>query len=490
MSTVAWIAGIGVLLLLTSLTSGWIRRWPITNFAIYLAAGVAVGPWGLDLVHLDLRGHGEWLSNITEIALVVSLFITGLKLRLSFSNPAWLDAVRLAFPGMLMTVAGITVISHFWLGLSWGMALLIGSLIAPTDPVLASIVAVDDASDSDQMRVALSGEAGLNDGCALPFLMLALMIIAAPGSLDAMAGVHWFLIDVLWGFAAGLGLGFGLGWLIGLLGTRLRTASRDMTPSDFLAIALMALAYAGAEAIHASGFLAAFAAGVGLRSAELRVVARSPHPKYQKQDDDDSTHPPAEVMINPNRRDPENADEPAAAVGMMVSDALSFGDTLERLIASGLVLLVGIACARYWSLDGVIMAALLFLLVRPLSVWISMMGSRAPLPRRVLIGWIGIRGIGTLNYLAYAITHVLDQPQSMLAAQIAVTIVVLSIIVHGVTAPPLMAWRRKRMEAAQRGDDAESTRCQDVPDYDGVTRHPPVTNKRLCRCPHPAKSRR
>lgn len=453
MGTTFWTAAIGFLLLLTSLTSGWIRRWPITNFAIYLAAGIVAGPWGLDLVHVDLRGRGEWLSNVTEIALVVSLFITGLKLRLRFSNPAWLDAVRLAFPGMLLTVGGMTVISHYGLHLSWGMSLLVGSLIAPTDPVLASIVAVDDARDSDQMRVALSGEAGLNDGCALPFLMLALMMIAAPESLTATASVHWFLIDVLWGFAAGLSLGFGLGWLIGLLGTKLRTASRDMAPSDFLAIALMALAYAGAEALHASGFLAAFAAGLGLRSAELRVVTRFPHPKYEKRDDDDGIHPPAEVMINPNRRHQDNADQPAASVGMVVSDALSFGDTLERLIASGLVLLVGMACARYWSLEGVIMAALLFVVVRPLSVWICMIGSRAPLPRRLLIGWIGIRGIGTLNYLAYAITHVLDKPQSMLAAQIVVTIVVLSVLVHGVTAPPLMTWRRRRMEALQRKAD-------------------------------------
>ncbi len=449
MEPVAWVAATGLLLLLTSLTSGWIRRFPITNFAIYLVAGVVAGPWGLDLVQLDLRGHGHWLSNLTQVALVVSLFITGLKLRLRFSNPVWLDAVRLAFPAMLLTVGGVCAIAHFWLDLSWGMSLLIGALIAPTDPVLASIVAVDNADDSDQMRVALSGEAGLNDGFALPFLLLALMMIASPGPLSAAATIHWLVFGLAWAFAAGLALGFGLGWLIGLIGTRLRAASADVTPSDFLALALMALAYAGAEAIHASGFLAAFAAGIGLRSAEMRVVSQFPHPKY-KAKDDDSFHPPAEAMVNLNRRDMNDAELLATSVGMVVSDALSFGDTLERLIASGLVFLVGVACARYWSFEGVIMAALLFVLVRPVSVWICMIGSKAPKPRRLLIGWIGIRGIGTLNYLAYAITHVLDKPQSMVAAQLAVTIVVLSILAHGITAPPLMAWRRARMEANQR----------------------------------------
>jgi NhaP-type Na+/H+ or K+/H+ antiporter len=450
MEPIAWIAATGLLLLLTSLTAGWIKRFPITNFAIYLIAGVIAGPWGLDLVQLDLRGHSEWLSEVTQIALVVSLFITGLKLRLSFSNPLWLDAIRLALPGMLLTVGGICLLAHFWLRLDWGMSLLIGALIAPTDPVLASIVAVDKAGDSDHMRVALSGEAGLNDGLALPLLLLALMMIASPGPLSFAVTLHWLLFGVVWAFAGGLAFGFGLGWLIGLLGTHLRTASADMTPTDFLALALMALAYAGAEALHASGFLAAFAAGVGLRAAEIWVVRRYPHPEYKRKSEK-SIHPPAENLFNPNRRESNDAEQPATSVGMMVSDALSFGDTLERLIASGLVFLVGVACARYWSLDGAILAALLFVLVRPLSVWLCMIGSKAPPPRRLLIGWIGIRGIGTLNYLAYAITHGLDKPQSMLMAQLAVTIVVLSILAHGTTAPPLMAWRRARMKAHRRG---------------------------------------
>lgn len=455
MEYLAWIGAIGGVLLLTSLLSGWIRDIPITNFAIYLVAGIAVGPWGLDLVHIDLRGHGAWLSNLTEMALVVSLFITGLKLRLGFGDPAWRDAVRLAFPAMLLTVAGVSIVAHLWLELPWGMSLLIGALVAPTDPVLASIVAVDDARDADQLRVALSGEAGLNDGSALPFLMLALMLMASPGPLDTSMTMHWLLVDVLWSFAAGLAWGFGLGWVIGLLGTRLRTASKDIAPSDFLALALMALAYAGAEALSASGFLAAFAAGLGLRSAELYVVARHPHPHFTDAHATDETgqvHPPAEVLVNPNRRDHNDADEPAASMGMVVSDALSFGDTLERLIACALVLLAGVACARYWSISGLIMASLLFVLIRPLSVWIAMLGSSAPPRRRLLIGWIGIRGIGTLNYLAYALTHGLDEAQSMQAAQLAITIVVLSILVHGMSAPPLMAWRRARMNARQHDD--------------------------------------
>lgn len=457
MEYLAWIGAIGGLLLLTSLLSGWIHDSPITHFAIYLLAGIAAGPWGLDLVRVDLRGHGNWLSGITEMALVVSLFITGLKLRLGFRNPAWRHALRLAFPAMVLTVAGVSVAVHFWLALPWGLSLLIGALVAPTDPVLASIVAIDDARDDDQMRAALSGEAGFNDGSALPFLVLALAMMASPGALGFPAVVHWFVVDVLWSCTAGLVLGFGLGWIIGLLGSRLRTASKDLAPSDFLALALMALAYAGARSLSASGFLAAFAAGLGLRSAELHVVSRHPHPRFTDAPAKgriEQTHPPAELLVNPNRREGDEAEQPAASVGMVVSDALSFGDTLERLIAFALVLLAGVACARYWSLDGVILAAVLFVLIRPLSVAVALLGSIAPPPRRLLIGWIGIRGIGTLNYLAYAITHGLGTRDSMLAAQLALTVVVLSILVHGVTAQPLMAWRHARISARRhaRGD--------------------------------------
>ncbi|RAN81754.1 sodium:proton antiporter [Bacillus sp. SRB_336] len=457
MEYLAWIGAIGTLLLLTSLLSGWIHDIPITHFAIYLLAGIAVGPWGLDLVRVDLRGHGRWLSWVTEAALVVSLFITGLKMRLGFRNPAWRDAVRLAFPAMVLTVAGVSAAAHFWLALPWAMSLLIGALVAPTDPVLASIVAIDDARDADQMRAALSGEAGLNDGSALPFLLLALLLMASPGPLGSSAVAHWFAVDVLWSFAAGLALGFGLGWIVGLLGTKLRTASKDVAPSDFLALALMALAYAGARSLSASGFLAAFAAGLGLRTAELYVVTRHPHPRFTDapaQGEIAQTHPPAEVLVNPNRRERDAAEQPAASVGLLVSDALSFGDTLERLIAFALVLLAGMMCARYWSLDGVILAGLLFVVIRPLSAWIALSGSSAPPVRRLLIGWIGIRGIGTLNYLAYAITHGLAADDSMRAAQLALTVVVLSILVHGVTAQPLMTWRRSRIRARRlRNDD-------------------------------------
>lgn len=450
MDLLGWIASIGGLLLLMSLASGWIDRLPVTSFILYLAAGVIAGPWVLRLLAIDVTSHALVIQRITEIALVISLFMTGLKLRMRFADPGWRTALRLALPAMILTVVGIGAVTHWMLALSWPLALLVGAIVAPTDPVLASMVAVDDSADRDRLRVALSGEAGLNDATALPFVMLALLLMDGPVS--ASAAWTWLGRDFVWSLAGGLGIGYGMGWVIGWLGVRLKTTTRDIAPSDFLALALIALSYVTAIALSASGFLAAFAAGLGLRHVELYVVTRHPHPQVGEEDRNGG-HPPAEVLVNPNTRQPEDAREPAASMGMVVSDALSFGDTLERLIAAALVLLLGVAFASYWQVAGLLVAGVLFVLVRPAAICLATVGSRIPLPRRWLIGWLGIRGIGSLNYLAYAATHGLGAAQTTKVGGLVVTVVALSIVVHGITTPPLMAWRQKRLRAlaAQAG---------------------------------------
>lgn len=444
MGFIGWIASIGGLLLLMSMASGWIRQLPMTTFSLYLVAGIIAGPWVLGLLHVDVVGHVTGIARITTVALVISLFMTGLKLRLGFRAPGWRMACRLALPAMVLTVAGVCMIAHWAFALPWPLALLLGAIAAPTDPVLASMVAVNRADDHDELRIALSGEAGLNDGTALPFVGLALLLL--DGRVSAIGIAHWFGLEFVWSLAGGLGIGFVLGWAIGLVGAWLKTQSRDIAPSDFLALALMAISYAAAQALSASGFLAAFAAGLGLRHAELHVVKRHPHPRI-RDDDRHATHPPAEVLVNPNDRAAEDAREPAASVGMVVSDAISFGETLERVIAAALVLLLGAAFASYWHPTGVVVALLLFVIVRPLAVHLATMGSGIPLARRLLIGWLGIRGIGSLNYLAYAITHGLSGPQASLLANFVLTLVALSVVVHGITTPPLVAWRQARLRA-------------------------------------------
>lgn len=443
MPTLGWLLFAAMLLLITSFLSGWIRRGPVTTFAIYLLGGIAVGPGVLALTHLPLTADRvRWLRVVSEAAMVASLFITGLKLRLPFRDQGWRVSVRLALVAMVLTVAGVVILAMFGLGWPLPWALALAAIVSPTDPVLASLVSVDDARDDDALRVAVSGEAGMNDATALPVLALA-MTLVTPAATFSDAWGNWLVVDVLWGLAGGVAVGFLGGWGLGHLGTRLRHATRDVAPSDFLAVGIMIGVYALADAIHASGFLAAFAAGIGLRRVELHV---SWHTANEK-DADAADLAPAETRVNPNERAGAAIDHAGQTVGWVVSDALSFGETVERLIAAAVVLAVGIAAVPALSWTGAAVAAALMMVIRPAAVWLATIGSPIPWQRRALIGWFGIRGLGSLNYLAFAIGHGLFGGRLNALEGIVITVVTMSILAHGVSVSPLMRWRARALEA-------------------------------------------
>ena len=175
MSFVHWMAVLGSILLILTLASAYLRWLPITTSTLYLVFGLAIGPLGLGLWHMQFAEVAEWLEHLTEIAVLFSLFIGGMKLRLTFTDPAWRSAYLLAGPVMLACIAGVALVGHYGLGLSVGLAMLIGAVLAPTDPVLASLVQVNHARDFDRVRYGLSGEAGFNDGVAFPFVLFALL---------------------------------------------------------------------------------------------------------------------------------------------------------------------------------------------------------------------------------------------------------------------------------------------------------------------------
>lgn len=445
MGFLGWTAATGGLLLLMTLASGWIKRGPVTAFALYLVAGVLCGPWVLNLLQVDIATHAGLTAHLTEIAMAASLFITGLKLRLPLSHQGWRIGLRLAFPGMLLTVGGMSLAAHYLADLSWPMALAFSAIVAPTDPVLASLISVNDASDNDNLRVSLSSEAGMNDGSALPLLMLAVTLLSGDNALSLNMFGHWALVDVLWAIAGGTGIGFVLGRFVGQYATHLRHTHQDVAPNDFLALALIALSYAAAQALDASGFLAAFAAGVGLRRAEMRVINRQPADDFS-----DSEHrPPAEVLVNPHIRHSAGETNPARSVGLVVGDALSFGDTVERLFAAGIIIVLGITLAQHWDLAGLLMAALLFVVIRPAAVFIGTAGIKTPWRQKMIIGWLGIRGIGSINYIAWAYTHGLAGEEATHMANMAITLIVASVVVHGMTVTPLLSWRQAKIAAAQ-----------------------------------------
>ncbi len=458
MSFVAWMAVTGALLLLLALSLTYIKRLPISTALIYLVIGLAISPLGLGWLAIDLRQYGGWLEHVTEIAVIISLFVGGLRLRLPFRDPAWRAPLHLATLVMLASIAGVALFAHFVLGLEPAVAMLLGALIAPTDPVLANAVAVDRAADHDRMRYGLSGEAGLNDGAAFPFVVFALLWLEQ-GAVGGWVG-EWALHRLLWAIPAALIFGFVLARGVGWLAIKLRSRGHSSAaPGDFLALALIALAYTGAEFMGAWGFLAVFAAGLGLRRAELQVVTDDPHPDTEngrrmangEAAGDGQSHPPAEDLVAAKTEE-EELKEPAVAAGTVVSEVLSFGDTVERLVEVLLVVLVGAALATHWDWRAVPLALALFFVIRPLSTRLLLMGTPTTNVQRWLMGWFGVRGIGSLYYMSYALNEGVTGQAATDSVGLTVSVVALSVLLHGVTTQPLIA-RYQRM----LGPDVDST---------------------------------
>ncbi|MBB5206877.1 cation:proton antiporter [Chiayiivirga flava] len=446
MGFLGWMAVIGTLLLLMALGSAYLRRLPLTAAAIYLGVGLLLGPGMLGLVRIDLADSAPLLEHLTELAVILSLFIGGLKLRLPLRHAAWRSAYLLAGPVMVVCIAGVAAVAYFVLGFDLPAALLLGALLAPTDPVLAGLVSVNDAEDHDRLRYGLSGEAGLNDGTAFPFVALALLLTQAPVDAGTLGG--WALHRLVYAVPAGLLLGFVMGRILGQSAIALRSAQRDVDgPNDVLALALIVLSYVAAEANGAWGFLAVFAAGVGFREAEIRVVTERPHPDAaqrpraadggrQADDDVDTStpaHPPAENLVEtaPARGDMQA--QPSIAAGLVVADMLSFGATAERLLEVLLVVIVGCALATHWDPMALLIGAALFGVIRPLAVAAILRAAPVTATQRRLMAWFGIRGIGSVYYLCYALTHGFDGPHADRVVDITLSVVALSIVAHGVT---------------------------------------------------------
>ena len=264
---IAWYIILGCLLVSMALTGSWVKRLPLTTALLYLGAGILLGRHGSGLIELDFKSHAVLWERMTEAAILVSLFSAGLKLRVEWGDERWRMALRLAFGAMLATVAMITAAGYYLLSLPLGAALLLGAVLAPTDPVLASDVQVAHAGDRDRLRFSLTGEAGMNDGSAFPFLMLALGLLGLHeiGPL----GLRWVAVDLLWGVTGGVAVGAGLGIGVGKVVLYFRRVHKEaLGLDDFLALGLIALAYGTSLLLHTYGFLAVFAAGVALRRIE------------------------------------------------------------------------------------------------------------------------------------------------------------------------------------------------------------------------------
>jgi NhaP-type Na+/H+ or K+/H+ antiporter len=439
MSFIAWVAVLGAVLLTLAMTSSYLRWMPVTTSAVCLALGVAIGPAGLGWLRLDIKDAAQWMEHLTEVAVLFSLFVCGLKLRLPLKDRRWRIAFGLAGPVMLLSIVGVSLLLHFGFELSWGLSLLIGAILAPTDPVLASLVQVNDAQDEDPVRFGLSGEAGLNDGVAFPFVILGLLFLQQGGGSSTAWLDDWALKRLLWAVPAGLLIGYCMGRGIGrlTLSMRIRNADSTLSPNDYLTFALIALAYVAAESVHGYGFLSVFAAGLGLRRAEVTSAQDSQTPAehlVQPVVGHQNVEPDAAVHGNV-----EHLEDSQVAAGIMIGDMLSFGSLVERAMEVFLVTLLGVVLVGHWDWRALVIALVLFCVIRPLIVGFAPWGSLLDRRQRLLIGWFGIRGIGSFYYLFYALNHDLVPSMATLCTDLTLSVVALSILLHGISTQPILA---------------------------------------------------
>jgi NhaP-type Na+/H+ or K+/H+ antiporter len=402
--------GLGVLILLVSWAPVGLKRLPMSLAILCVALGYALFGAGLLAFQPDPRTYDTLTERLTEIVVIISLMGAGLKLDRPVSWKGWSSTWRLLAIAMPLTMLGVAWLGFAGLGFSLPMAMLLAAAIAPTDPVLASDVQVGPprTGNEDEVRFGLTSEAGLNDALAFPFVHLA--ILAAAGGLASGASLGaWFAIDVLWKLAAGTGMGWLTGRALGFLIFHSEKLGLSRLGDGLVALAATFIAYALTELVHGYGFLAVFVCALTIRAWE------------RDHDFHDEMH--------------------------------HFSDQVERLLMMLVLVLFGGAIAQgllsalTWLDIGIGLAVLL--VVRPLAGMIAMIGSGQPLRERALLSFLGIRGLGTVYYIAYALNRE-DFGDSERLWAIVGFIIAASIVIHGVSASPLLirlAQRRRERRA-------------------------------------------
>lgn len=430
MENFQWFILIGALMLVRGLWSPAIAGLPFTSAMLYLIIGLMLGPLALGLFKFEPLNEAEVIEPIAEVAVLISLFSAGIKMPVPCTLKNWLPAIRLAWLAMALSVGLIALFGWLVLGLPVGAAILLGAILAPTDPVLATDVQLRHAGDNDPLRFTLTCEAGLNDGSAFPFVMLGLGLLGLHELGDM--GWRWLAVDVVWATLGGLGIGAACGAALAWAGAALHARfGKDEVLDDLLGLGLIGLSYGIALSVHTYGFLAVFAAGVALRQFEL-TLARPPE---QRACLPERTGAGTEEEI-----EAEEEKEPTVSGG-----ALVFKEHLERLSELTLVLLLG-GAASWYLLDWRPWALALFMLflVRPVSVVASLARSRIGGRATAISAWFGVRGIGSIYYLTYAINHGLPPDIGRQLVNATLAVIIGSIILHGTSVTPLLNrfWNR------------------------------------------------
>jgi NhaP-type Na+/H+ or K+/H+ antiporter len=423
----------GVAILLAALLPSALSRWAISPPVVLLAAGMSIGLLPLGDQLLDPVDNREVVEQVTQFAVLLALMGVGLALDRPLRVRRWSDwrrwsaTWRLLLVAMPLTIGAMWLIGWWGIGLGAATALLLGAVLAPTDPVLAGDVQVggpdvqsqegEGSDERHEVRFALTSEAGLNDGLAFPFVYAAIhLAVEGPPSSWLLSWLAW---DVIGRVVVGMLAGAAVGWVLARLAFRARRQSLRLAEQGepLLALAALATSYGVAEALHGYGFLAVFCCAMAIRNGER-------HHEYQ-----------------------------AAMHGVV--ERLERLFTLLVLLCLGMAMTRGLLSALDWR--GVSIGVALVLVVRPVVGVLSLMpfvrgGHGMVFRDRMVTAFFGVRGVGSLFYLAYAAGEADFTDLRWLWATLAFTIG-LSVVVHGVLAKPAMNW----LERAERRTDSAAS---------------------------------
>jgi NhaP-type Na+/H+ or K+/H+ antiporter len=397
-----------------------LKRRALSFPIVYVGLGALLYSTGLPLPDPQPTANSAAIERLTELTVLVALLGAGIRIDTRFTWRGWRATWHLLAFGMPLTILGGWMIGQHWLGYSLAGAVLLGAVLAPTDPVLASDLQVGAPNEGgeDPVRLTLTSEAGLNDALAFPFVWLA-VAVATAGGFEGVDWGRWLSLDVAWRLLGGL----AVGWLVGyaLMHVVFRI-ERDDTPSrtgdGLTALAIILIVYGAAELLHTYGFLAVFVAAVVIRN-------------YEHGHDYHGT-------LN------------------------LFAEQCERLLIA--LLLIGFGGALVTGLMAPLgwrewVAAFgVVLVLRPVGGWLCLWGTPLSGRERWAIATFGVRGIGSFYYLAFAFNHAEFTEPTRLWAFVGL-VVLLSVLLHGMTAKPVMAqldrWRdrlRWRRRAGRRED--------------------------------------
>lgn len=372
------------------------QKIKISYSVIYVLIGVLLYTVFDFLPDPNPQSHEVYAMHFTEMVVIISLMGTGLKIDQRFSFKSWQIPFRLIFITMLLGIGIVTVLGWWIFKLEWASALLLGAVLAPTDPVLASDVQVGPPHEGevDNARFSLTAEAGLNDGTAFPFVWLAITLSIIAGGKGDASIAQWVWYDLFYRIAAGVAFGFILGRILAyLLFTLPEKRKFLLTRDGFVALSATLLVYGLTEIAHGYGFIAVFVTAITLRHYERD------HKYHRKLHD--------------------------------------FTDQIERILLAMILILfggslvTGILEKLTWQMA--LFGIVFIFLIRPVTAYLALVGSKLHVKEKMVISFFGIRGIGSFFYLAFAVNEAYFKKSDELWAMVAF-IVLISILIHGATA--------------------------------------------------------